>query len=168
MPATFKILLDPNPDKQGLHDVRMRITANRVVGYLNVAGVAVTPKQWNPKGSTDKEDWVKSNHFEYSDFNEAIFSLLRRAKKLAREQPELGTKELKRILASGEDLLPKQPTAASTDFLTFAYESWARDDQGSFAASTCENRQTTLNKLAEAGAGSRARSRCSATSSPSR
>jgi integrase len=147
MPATFKILLDPNPDKQGLHDVRMRITANRVVGHLNVAGVAVTLKQWNPKGSTDREDWVKTNHFEHSDFNEAIFSLLRRAKKLAREQPELGTKELKRMLASGEDL---QPTAEVADFITFAYQSWDRDDNGSFAASTCENRQTTLNKLAEA------------------
>jgi integrase len=150
MPATFKILLDPNPDKQGLHDVRMRITANRVVGHLNVAGVAVTLKQWNPKGSTDREDWVKTNHFEHSDFNEAIFSLLRRAKKLAREQPDLGTKELKRMLASGEDLQPKQAAAEVADFITFAYQSWDRDDNGSFAASTCENRQTTLNKLAEA------------------
>jgi integrase len=150
MPATFKILLDPNPDKAGLHDVRMRITASRIVGYLNVAGVAVTPKQWNPKGSTDKEDWIKTNHFEHSDFNEAIFSLLRRAKKLAREQPDLGTKELKRILASGEDLQPKQAKAEVVDFLTFAYQSWARDDQGSFAASTCEARHTTLNKLADA------------------
>lgn len=149
MPATFKILLDPNPDKQGLHDVRLRITANRVVGYLNVAGVSVALKQWNPKGSTDKEDWVKTNHFDHDAFNTSIFDLLRRAKKLARDQPALGTKELKRILASGEDLQPKQVVAVSTDFLTFAYESWGLEDQGSFAASTCENRHTTLNKLAE-------------------
>jgi integrase len=148
MPATFKILLDPNPDKQGLHDVRMRITASRVVGYLNVAGVAVTPKQWNPKGSTDKEDWIKSNHFEYSDYNEAIFSLLRRAKKLAREQPELGTKELKRLLATGEDLKPVA-VAQVADFLAFAYKSWQAEDDGSLAASTCETRHTVLNKLAQ-------------------
>ena len=149
MPATFKILLDPNPDKQGLHDVRMRITVNRVVGHLNVAGVAVTAKQWNPKATSDNEDWIKTNHFEHSDFNEAIFKLLRRAKKLARDRPDLDTKALKRMLSAGEDLAPPKEEALTTDFLDWAYKSWKRDDVGSLAASTCEARHSTLNKLAE-------------------
>jgi len=147
MPASFKLILAPTPDREGLHDVRLRIIQQRVVRYFNVSGVAVTPKQWNLKATTDKEDWIKTNHYEHADLNSQLFDLLRRAKKLGREQPALGADELKRLLSTGADLAPAL-VVKSADFLAFAYQSYQQDDVGSFAQATCEVRRSNLNKLA--------------------
>ncbi len=148
MPASFKFILAPTADRDGLHDVRLRIIMARVVRYFNVAGVSIGAKHWNEKYTLEKENWIKSSHFDHGDLNDALFTLLRRAQKLARTRPELSADELKQILSTGEDLKPA-PQLAVMDFLAFGYESWSRDDVGSFAQSTCEARSTTLNKLAE-------------------
>ncbi len=148
MPASFKFILAPAPDREGLHDVRLRIIVARVVRYFNVAGASIAPKHWNEKYTLEKENWIKSSHFDHGDLNDALFSLLRRAQKLARARPDLSADELKQLLSTGEDLKPA-PQSVVVDFLAFGYESWHQDDVGSFAQSTCEARHTTLNKLAE-------------------
>ncbi|MGI4884247.1 MAG: tyrosine-type recombinase/integrase [Janthinobacterium lividum] len=147
MPASFKFILAPRPDREGLHDVRLRVIAERVVRYFNVPSVAVAAKYWNPSYTLEKENWIKTSHHEHADLNEALFGLLRRAQKLSRAQPHLSADVLKELLSTGADLRPA-PVAVSPDFLALAYESWEKDDQGHFAQSTCEARHTTLNKLA--------------------
>lgn len=148
MPATFKFILAPRADADGLHDVRLRIIAERVVRYFNVAGVSLVPKQWNEKATNDKENWLKTNHHEHADLKATLQALLARAKKLVRATPTLSADELKRILSTGEDLRPA-PVATSPDFLQFCAESWLRDDVGSFAQATCEARQSNIRKLAD-------------------
>lgn len=146
MPATFKPTLAHKPDADGLSDVRLRITANRVTRYFNIAGVAVAAKHWNDNATTDKENWIKASHKQAGTFNDDIAKLLTRAKALAKVQPTLDADQLKEILQRGTDLVPAQ--TAGPDFLAFAYASHAADDLGSFSVSTCDNRIAILNKLA--------------------
>jgi integrase len=148
MPASFKLILAPRADSDGLHDVRLRIIVERVVRYFNVAGVSVSPKQWNAAATTDKENWIKSSHFEHSDLNEKLFDLLRRAKKLSRDKAGLSADEFKRILSTDEDLKPA-PVEESPDFLAWCFESLKHYDAANFTQGTCEVRATCLNKLAD-------------------
>jgi integrase len=147
MPATFKLILAPRADGDGLHDVRLRVTAERVVRYFNVPGVSIAAKYWNAAATTEKENWIKAGHFEHAEFNDTLFSLLRRAKKLDRERPGLSADELKRILSTGEDLKPA-PIAESADFIDFCFKSLARDDRGTLAEASCALRHSILTKLA--------------------
>jgi integrase len=147
MPASFKFILAPAADREGLHDVRLRIIAARVVRYFNVAGVSIGAKHWNEKYTLEKENWIKTSHFDHGDLNEALFTLLRRAQKLARARPELSADELKQILSTGEDLKPA-PVVASPDFLAFCYQTLASDDERNLSVGTCDVRTTCLNKLA--------------------
>ncbi|GAA4349991.1 hypothetical protein GCM10023185_07200 [Hymenobacter saemangeumensis] len=146
MPATFKLILAPTHDRDGLHDVRLRITANRVVRYLNVPGVAVAAKHWNDKRSLDKPNYFKTSHREHAQLEQTAKGFLARAQQLGRERPYLSADELKQLLSTGADLVP---AATAKDFLAFAYASHQRDDVGSFSEGTCANRLACLNKLAE-------------------
>jgi integrase len=113
-----------------------------------VGGVSLTPKQWNEKATNDKENWVKTNHFDHTDLNETLFKLLRRAKKLVRDSPTLSADELKHTLSTGADTAPA-PVVVSPDFLQFCQESLVRDDAGSYAEATYEARQSNIKKLAD-------------------
>jgi hypothetical protein len=124
MPASFKIILAPSPDREGLHDVRLRIIAARVVRYLNVPGLAVAPKHWNEKRSLDKPHYFKTSHKQHADFEASLLTFLGRAQKLGRERPQLTADELKELLATGADLAAPAPIA-EPDFLDFAFKSWA-------------------------------------------
>jgi integrase/recombinase XerD len=147
MPASFKFILAPRPDREGLHDVRLRIIAARVVRYLNVPGVAVAPKHWNEMRSLAKPNYFKTSHRQAADLEATLLAFLARAQKLGREQAQLTADELKELLATGADL--RAPAAETEpDFLDFAYKSHARDDEGQFTVATCESRRSQLNKLA--------------------
>jgi integrase len=148
MPASFKLILAPAPDRDGLHDVRLRIIASRVVRYLNVPGVAVAPKHWNEARSLVKPNYLKTNHKQHADLEVTLLTFLGRAQKLGRERAQLTADQLKELLATGADLAPAV-AADEVDFLDWALKSWARDDEGSFAVSTCESRRSQLNKLAD-------------------
>ncbi|WP_400190720.1 tyrosine-type recombinase/integrase [Hymenobacter sp. B81] len=112
MPATFKIVLAAKADSDGLFDVRLRITVNRVVRYLNT-GVAVKAKDWNAKATTDRENWIKGSNHDHSDHNDTLFAWLRRGKKLAQAYPDWSADQLKAALSNG-DLDPAAP-----DFFAF-------------------------------------------------
>lgn len=147
MPASFKLILAPAADREGLHDVRLRITMNRVVRYLNVPGVAVAPKHWNEARSLAKPHYFKTSHRQQADLESTVTTFLGRAQKLGRDHPQLTADELKQQLATGADLLPA-PAPVETDFLDFVYKSHARDDVGHFTVATCESRLSQVNKLA--------------------
>ena len=112
MPATFKIVLAAKADSDGLTDVRLRITVDRVVRYLNT-GVAVKAKDWNPKGTTDRENWIKTSNHDHDDYNDRLFNWLRRGKKLAAAHPDWTADQLKGALSNG-DIDPSAP-----DFFAF-------------------------------------------------
>jgi len=147
MPASFKLILAPAPDREGLHDVRLRIIAARVVRYLNVPGAAVAAKHWNEKRSLDKPNFIKTSHRQHADLEATLSNFLGRAQKLGRERPQFTADELKQLLATGADLVAA-PAPTEADFLEFAFQSHARDDEGHFAVATCESRMSQLNKLA--------------------
>jgi len=147
MPATFKLILAPAADREGLHDVRLRITQSRIVRYLNVPGVAVAAKHWNEARSLAKPAYFKTSHREHADLETTVGTFLARAQKLGRDRPQLSADELKGLLATGADLLAEK-TPAEADFLDFVYKSHARDDVGQFTVATCESRLSQINKLA--------------------
>jgi integrase len=148
MPATFALILAPSPDREGLHDVRLRITANRVVRYLNVPGVAVQPKHWNAERSLKKPAYLRTSHPQHADLEANLLDFLGRAQKLGRDRPQLTADELKHVLSTGADLAAPA-AAASPDFLAFAYSSLEQVDKPSFTVGTYELRTTVLNKLAD-------------------
>lgn len=148
MPPTFKLILAPAPDREGLHDVRLRITAARIVRYLNVPGIAVAAKHWNEARSLAKPNYLRTSHREQAALEADLLTFLSRAQALGRARPQATADELKQALASGADLVPA-PVAAEPDFLAFAFESHARDDEGSFAVATCESRRSQVQKLAD-------------------
>jgi len=148
MPATFALILAPAPDREGLHDVRLRITANRVVRYLNVPGIAVQPKHWNSERSLKKPAYLRTSHPEHGALEADLTAYLTRAQALGRARPLATADELKQALATNADLASAvAPT--SPDFLAFAYQSLEQVDKASFTAGTFELRTTVLNKLAD-------------------
>jgi integrase len=148
MPATFKLILAPAPDREGLHDVRLRITANRVVRYLNVPGVALQPKHWNEARSLKKPNYLRTSHHEHAELEDTLLTFLGRAQKLGRDRPHSTADELKQVLSTGADLAEPAPVV-SEDFLAFAFKSLEQVDKPSFTAGTTELRATCLNKFAD-------------------
>lgn len=112
MPATFKITLAASADADGLHDVRLRITVNRVSRFTNT-GVAIAEKHWNAKATLDKENWIKTSHRECSLYNKELLTWYNRARKLAQQHPVWSADQLKATLRNG-DLDPTAP-----DFFVF-------------------------------------------------
>ena len=112
MPATFKLILAPRADSDGLHDVRLRITAARKSAFLNT-GVALVGKHWNENATLDKENWVKSAHREHAHLNDELATWLSRARRLGRAHPTATADYLKATLKNG-DLDPDAP-----DFFAF-------------------------------------------------
>ncbi|MDF7813641.1 tyrosine-type recombinase/integrase [Hymenobacter sp. YC55] len=112
MPATFKITLAASADADGLHDVRLRITVNRISRFTNT-GVTVAEKHWNVKATLEKENWVKSSHREYTQYNKELLEWYNRARKLAQQHPTWSADQLKATLRNG-DLDPTAP-----DFFAF-------------------------------------------------
>jgi hypothetical protein len=159
MATTFALILAPTPDREGLHDVRLRITANRVVRYLNVPGVAVQPKHWNAERSLKKPDYLRMNHPKHADLELSLIDFLDRAQTLGRKQPQATADELKQLLATGADQAEAAP-AVSTCFLAFAYKSLEQVDKPSCALRCSTNWPT-------GGGGVEERSLCPWTNSVS-
>ena len=115
MPATFKLVLAAKSDSDGLFDVRLRITADRVVRYQNT-GVALAEKQWNPNATLLTKNWVRTAHKNHDAYNKDLLRWHSRAHELAQDNPGWGADQLKAALRNG-DIDPKAP-----DFLAFCHE----------------------------------------------
>ncbi|KUG06915.1 tyrosine-type recombinase/integrase [Solirubrum puertoriconensis] len=121
MPATFKLVLSAKPDAiDGLYDVRLRITAERVSRFLNT-GVAIAQKHWNPKATLDKENWIKTSHHDHAEHNDSLYNMLRHAKKLATAHPAWSADQLKAALKNG-GVDPSAP-----DFIAFCRKVLAQE-----------------------------------------
>ena len=112
MPATFKLVLAAKADSDGLFDVRLRITADRVVRYQNT-GIALAEKQWNPNATLLTKNWVRTAHKKHDAYNKDLLRWHNRAQQLAQDNPGWDADQLKATLRNG-DIDPKAP-----DFLAF-------------------------------------------------
>lgn len=115
MPATFKLVLAAKADSDGLFDVRLRITADRVVRYQNT-GVALPEKQWNPNATLLTKNWVRTAHKKHDTYNKDLLRWHDRAQQLAQENPAWGADQLKAALRNG-DIDPAAP-----DFIAFCHK----------------------------------------------
>ncbi|MDO7887977.1 tyrosine-type recombinase/integrase [Hymenobacter cheonanensis] len=115
MPATFKLVLAAKADSDGLFDVRLRLTADRVVRYQNT-GIALPEKQWNPNATLLTKNWVRTAHRKHAAYNADLLRWHDRAQQLAQDNPGWGADQLKAALRNG-DLDPEAP-----DFIKFCHE----------------------------------------------
>lgn len=115
MPATFKIVLAAKSDSDGLYDVRLRITVDRVTRFQNT-GVALPEKQWNPKATLLTKNWVRTAHAQHGAYNKSLVRWLDRVQQLAQDHPGWSADQLKAALRNG-DIDPTAP-----DFLKFCYQ----------------------------------------------
>ncbi len=153
MPATFKLVLAPRADGDGLHDVRLRVTANRVSRFLNT-GVALPEKHWNPKALPDRANWVRTGHHDHGHLNAALATWLRRGHALALDNPSWAAAQFQATLRN-HDFDPSAP-----DFIGFCRKLLAQHTgqlnaahaQGRAGAgwgqATVEGRAAVINKLA--------------------
>jgi integrase/recombinase XerD len=115
MPATFKLILAARADSDGLFDVRLRITADRVVRYQNT-GISLPEKQWNPNATLLTKNWVRTAHKKHDAYNKDLLRWHDRAQQLAQDNPGWGADQLKATLRNG-DLDPAAP-----DFIKFCHQ----------------------------------------------
>ena len=114
MPVTFKLVLAAKADGDGLFDVRLRVTANRVVRYQNT-GIALPEKQWNPNATLLTRNWVRTAHRQHEAYNKNLLRWHERAQQLAQDNPGWDADQLKATLRNG-DIDPAAP-----DFLAFCH-----------------------------------------------
>jgi integrase/recombinase XerD len=153
MPATFKLVLAPRADSDGLHDARLRITVARITRFQNT-GIAVPEKQWNAKATLLTKNWVRTAHRKHEDHNKDLLRWLDRAQSLAQEHPGWSADQLKGALRNG-DLDPNAP-----DFLAFCRQQLAAEQQlldeahakrrptTGLSQATIVSRTSVINKLA--------------------
>ena len=134
MPATFKLVLAARADGDGLHDVRLRITVNRVVRFQNT-GVALAAKHWNPNATRLTKNWVRTAHRDHAALIGDLERWHQRADKLAQRHPGWSADQLKAALRNG-DLDPDAP-----DFIAFCRRSLAAE-QARLEAAFAKGRPT--------------------------
>ncbi len=106
--ATAKLTLAAKPDNDGLTDVRIRFTKDRVSRFVNV-GVAILPKHWNRAKDVEvKKNWLFTGHREHAKDTAHLTAELERARDLIKAHPAASADELKayfqrpRTAAAGE------------------------------------------------------------------
>ncbi len=154
MPATFKLVLAPKADSDGLHDVRLRITVNRISRLQNT-GIALAPKQWNEKATLLTKNWVRTAHRNHADYNANLLRWLDRAQQLAQEHTTWSADQFKAALRNGD----VDPDAA--DFIAFCRQRLAAEQKlldeaharqrttAGLSQGTIDARVPVVNKLAE-------------------
>jgi integrase/recombinase XerD len=99
--ATFKPILKPNERADKTHLVMLRITVDRKLAHLST-GIYLPKKDWNPKATLDKSNWVRTSNRMCEAYNTAIRDLLQEAQTLALSGDH-DAATLKKLLTQGED-----------------------------------------------------------------
>jgi integrase/recombinase XerD len=89
MPATFKPTLRPKPNADGRYAILIRITYARIQRYVPT-GFLIKEKQWNPKASYDKRNWVRESCDMADTYNTHIKGKIDRWTALAAELEQEG------------------------------------------------------------------------------
>ena len=125
MGLTAKALLHPRKREDGTHQVRVRLTKDRVVAFLD-AGFTVALVNWNDKPTAHlNKSWVKTADTNAKSRNNTLRQLLDDADEMARQSPLLTSGQVRDLLARsiGVAKAPKQKPredGAPTDVVAFA------------------------------------------------
>lgn len=75
--VTLKVTLKAEPNESGLHNVRIRITKDRKPRYYGLSPF-VKPRQFNPNGKRDLQNWIRPGHDSAPVYNNIILTALQR------------------------------------------------------------------------------------------
>ncbi|UYZ60173.1 site-specific integrase [Hymenobacter latericus] len=84
--ATIKILLHHRQREDGTYQVRLRITKDRVVRFVDV-GLRVSPKDWNEKATEGKANWLRTSHYDHQFWNAELSRQGQELRHLALQYP---------------------------------------------------------------------------------
>lgn len=138
--ATFKFVLADHQKADGTQAVRLRVTRDGKVGYLNT-GVFLLAKHFNKAAHTDKPNWVRDGNNRNGELNPLLRQKISAAQTLANNRPDLGAAGLVAVLKAnptGEVAPPPAP-----DFFALAQAELARRDN----VSTINKLRTAVNWL---------------------
>jgi integrase/recombinase XerD len=135
MPATFKLVLAAKADSDGLFDVRLRITVDRVVRYQNT-GISLPEKHWNPNATLLTKNWVRTANRQHDTYNKDLLRWHDRASKLAQENPGWDADQFKAAMRNG-DIDPQAP-----DFIAFCHQ--RLDEEQKLLDEAFAKRRTTV------------------------
>ena len=93
MPATVKANLKPEPNKDKVHAVRLRVFTEQPARYYDT-GIRIAKSHWNPKATYEKENWIKDSHHDFRGLNETIRKRVDAFKALARDNPYATASEI--------------------------------------------------------------------------
>lgn len=93
MSFTYKATQSQKTLKDGSRTINIRITKDRKTAYINT-GVRIADVHWNPKGNSDKANWIRSSHVMHGVFNQNILDAINKCQKEATE--EMSVDDLKR------------------------------------------------------------------------
>ncbi len=150
--ATAKLTLAAKADSDGLTDVRIRFTKDRISRFVN-AGVACVAKNWNTKATEVQKKWLLTGHTAHVVDNDHLTDELARARQLIRENPAASADELKALFIKPRDTPDATTAPAAPDFLTYFRLEVVRCEH-SGNPRTAAKRRSILTKLENhAGAG---------------
>jgi site-specific recombinase XerD len=125
MALTAKAVLHHRQREDGTFRVRVRLTKNRAVCFLD-AGFTLLKKHWNADATAAvNAAWVRRAETEWEAHNEEILRLLGQARATDRAHPELSAEQIRDLLrvALGRPApaaVPARPDGAPTDLSGFA------------------------------------------------
>jgi pyruvate dehydrogenase complex dehydrogenase (E1) component len=94
---TVKPLLHPRQREDGTHQVRVRLTQERISIFLD-SGFNVLTKHWNPKSSLDNASWIRRGEPLHEEMNNLLTGLLLRAHAFSGAYPSLTIYEVRDLL----------------------------------------------------------------------
>lgn len=138
--VTLKIVLHSRPNKDGLHQILLRITSDRKHSYFR-SGLSVRQKEWNPAAKPDRLQWVRTSHPSHHEYNTALAALLGKAKLAVVADPSIESKDLIVLLSGREEVDP------ANNFLDFLLKETIRQESRQFR--TGKRLRTLYKKLNE-------------------
>jgi len=136
---TFKVELGNKPNATGAFIVYLRITQNRKLKRISL-GFTLPASQFNPKGTLDRKNWVRSSHPFATTFNDTISTRIAEAMEA---RIELKTQATRETIASV--LKETDNGTRAKSFLAFAEEYIERFRLREY--NTYRGKKSSLNKF---------------------
>jgi integrase/recombinase XerD len=95
--ATLKPVLNTRPNKDGLHQVLVRVTSLRKHSYIST-GIFIRKTWFNPAATLDKANWIRTACDMHATYNNNIRRLIEKAHSSLDMSAKTNPAELKRVL----------------------------------------------------------------------
>lgn len=80
MSVTLKVILSDRPKKDGTYPVLLRVTVNRATRKPGL-GIFIKEKDFNPDGTYEKKNWIKTRNEDYDHYNKQIRGIIKKVRK---------------------------------------------------------------------------------------